>query len=724
MILQLLIAFFCFSHVFCLSSFSLQQKNTSSNLLSTSLWNEISSFEIDSHLEVVLVGDLFDIGKDGYDITNDLTATFDTLSNVATKYSPYFNVHEKLIFHFSRSKLIENEIKKRFKNHLLNNTIDPSIFYNTFKEYHHQSSVATTIFILHISMESTYSYSENLFSDINCNQRTFIANEGFAWIDLNVRESNVIPLKPVDNIIPEPIFFNTPKNKLSYYKNKSPATYYELTTLIYRSGEALLPFPISLDEEKLYSKNKFIINNNNIDNMNTPSLPRSYLISDKDSDKKQIDILAITLCFDDQPALCESDENIESLINQYIISNNIDTGNKIFITPMKYSVHEEIQISHAFHSSSIMDNEKESYLLNSSDLIYWLGSSTLIRETIFKMNKSWQNRHINDQDFASNIIIPLFIIRPPQSTIFPLYLDEENVVTVTKTFNEPPGGWGLSKLDKDEEIIETYKLLNNLEWPKKAVITIRPKVYISSNNYMCDGKALTSNENYYNNQLIDALRESIWNISPSYLHYSAASRHIVSDYLWWSVSKVELNSASKILFNTRNSFRDTRAIPRSILIKRCEYLISSFSLLLNDIANIVPTVSFIDILGAINYGDQDDYKNDKNHYLKFLYHMDEASIGISHLDYEAARNNIKSAETILLQVRDIINSRAIVSGTVSCDSNIFSNENNPYSVKFLKNVSTAYPYMNVVILLAALLGIGGGVYITNINYNFNRNKKY
>jgi hypothetical protein len=85
-----------------LSSFSLQQKNTSSNLLSTSLWNEISSFEIDSHLEVGLVGDLFDIGKDGYDITTDLTATFDTLSNVATKYSPYFNVHEKLIFHFRK----------------------------------------------------------------------------------------------------------------------------------------------------------------------------------------------------------------------------------------------------------------------------------------------------------------------------------------------------------------------------------------------------------------------------------------------------------------------------------------------------------------------------------------------------------------------------------------------------------------------------------------------
>ncbi len=724
-ILQLLVICYCFLQSLSLSSFTLQQKNVSSSVLSTSLWNEISSFEIDSHVEVVLVGDLFDAGKDGYDITNDLTATFDTLSYVATKYSPYFNVHEKLIFHFGRSKLIENEIKKVFKNQLLNNIVNPSMLHNIFKEYHHQSSVATTLFILHITMESSYSYSENLFSDMNCNQRTFIANEGFAWIDLNVRSSNVIPLNPVDNIIPEPIFFNIPPKKISYHKNKSPTTYYELATLIYRSGEALLPFPISLEEEKIYSKNKFIINNNNnndISNMNTPSLPHAYLINDENGNKKQIDILAITLCFDDQPALCESDENIESLINQYIIRNNIETGNKISITPMKYSVHEEIQISHAFHSSSIMNDDKNSYLLNSSDLLYWLGSCTLIRETIFKMNKSWQNRHINDHDATSNIIIPLFIIRPPQSTVFPLYLDVENSFTTTKNFNEPPGGWGLSKLDKDEEILETYKLLDILEWPKKAVIAIRPKVYTAHNPYMCDGKAFTSNENYYNNQLIDALREAIWNISPPYLHYSASSRHIVTDYLWWSVTKIEINNNElNSLFNTRNSFRDTRAIPRSILIKRCEYVISSLSILLNDIANIVPSVSYSDILGEINYRNNDDYKNDKNRYLKFLYHMDEAAIGISHLEYELARSNINSAETILLQIQDIIHSRTVISGTVSCESNTFSNTNDPYSLNILKNVTTAYPYMNVILLLAALLGIGGGGYIASIN--FNRNKK-
>ena len=721
--LQLLVIFYCFLQALSLSSFRLQQKNASSSALSNSLRDEISSFEIDSHVEVVLVGDLFDIGKDGYDITNDLTSTFDTLSYVATKYSPYFNVHEKLIFHFSRSKLIENEIKKVLKNQLLNNTINPSMLHNTFKEYHHQSSVATTIFILHITMESTYSYSENLFSDKNCNQRTFIANEGFAWIDLNVRSSNVIPLNPVDNIIPEPLFFNSPPKKLSYYKNKSPTTYYELATLIYRSGEALIPFPMSLEEEKIYSKNKFIINNNNnnLNNANTPSLPHAYLSDDKDGNKKQIDILAITLCFDDQPALCESDENIESLINQYIIRNNIDTENKVFVTPMKYSVHEEIQVSHAFHSSSIMSDDKTSYLLNSSDLLYWLGSCTLIRETMFKMNKSWQNRHVNDHDVTSNIIIPLFIIRPPQSTVFPLYLDEENIFTATKKFNEPPGGWGLSKLDKDEEVLETYKLLNALEWPKKAVITIRPKVYIASNSYMCDGKAFTSNENYYNNQLIDALREAIWDISPPYLHYAAASRHIVSDYLWWSVTKVELSKESNSLFNTRNSFRDTRAIPRSILIKRCEYVMSSFSILLSEISNIVPTVSYDDILGEINYRSNDDYKNENNRYLKFLYHMDEASVSISHLEYELARSNINSAEAILLQIQDKINSRTIISGIVSCESNTFSSSNDPYSLNFLKNITTAYPYMNVVLLLAALLGIGGGSYVAYINLN--RNKK-
>ena len=302
-----------------------------------------------------------------------------------------------------------------------------------------------------------------------------------------------------------------------------------------------------------------------------------------------------------------------------------------------------------------------------------------------------------------------------------MYLDEENIFTATKKFNEPPGGWGLSKLDKDEEVLETYKLLNALEWPKKAVITIRPKVYIASNSYMCDGKAFTSNENYYNNQLIDALREAIWDISPPYLHYAAASRHIVSDYLWWSVTKVELSKESNSLFNTRNSFRDTRAIPRSILIKRCEYVMSSFSILLSEISNIVPTVSYDDILGEISYRSNDDYKNENNRYLKFLYHMDEASVSISHLEYELARSNINSAEAILLQIQDKINSRTIISGIVSCESNTFSSSNDPYSLHFLKNITTAYPYMNVVLLLAALLGIGGGSYVAYINLN--RNKK-
>ena len=100
--------------------------------------------------------------------------------------------------------------------------------------------------------------------------------------------------------------------------------------------------------------------------------------------------------------------------------------------------------------------------------------------------------------------------------------------------------------------------------------------------------------------------------------------------------------------------------------------------------------------------------------------MHEASVAISHLEYEPARRSISGAESSLSRMQDIINSRAAVSGTVSCESNTFSSSNDHFSSKIFKNISTAYPYMNVVILLAALLGVGFGCYVASTNFYSNK----
>ena len=185
----------------------------------------LSKFEIDSHIEVVLVGQIFTES-----VAGDLSRALEVLSVVSSQHSPFQSIHEKLVYHISIGKTLEREIETAFNDH--GKVIEPSIIEKIFTDYHNRASTFTTLFILHRA-----DFSRSYVSSLRfCSQRSFISPNGLAWLDLSAKSSEIYPSTVRDNILPVPNFEKI--TNLSFGVN-----IHEIASLIHRSGEALVPVP-------------------------------------------------------------------------------------------------------------------------------------------------------------------------------------------------------------------------------------------------------------------------------------------------------------------------------------------------------------------------------------------------------------------------------------------------------------------------------------------------
>lgn len=212
--------------VFFPPAFSREHKAFSkSNPTSVDIIHTLSKFEIDSHVEVVLVGKIFTES-----VAADISRALEVLSTVSSQHSPFQSIHEKLVYHISIGKTLEREIEAAFNEH--GKVIEPSIVEKLLTDYHNRASTFTTLFILHRS-DITRSYTSSLRF---CSQRSFVSPNGLAWLDLSAHSSEIYPSTVSDNILPVPNF-------ALITNTTAGVSTHELASLIHRSGEALVPIP-------------------------------------------------------------------------------------------------------------------------------------------------------------------------------------------------------------------------------------------------------------------------------------------------------------------------------------------------------------------------------------------------------------------------------------------------------------------------------------------------
>jgi len=653
-----IIILICYYQVYCLlipESFqdnhkrSYQKDITTSNLLKI-----LSLYEIDSHIEIVLLGKIFN-----YKVAEDLSKTLDILSSTSRKFTPLKYVHEKLIYHVTISTSLEKQI---YDIIALNNTVKEENISKLLSDYHIRATTTTTLFIMYFEdIYGNYSYISPLSY---CSQSAFIASSGYAWLDLSSKTSIVTPTFIEKDIVLVPDF-----SKLVLSGKKS--NLYQLASLIHRSGEALIPFPLS--NKDFIQMIPLPSNSFTSSEIMKNSISSIYTVTDI---SREIQIVLITICVLDDVTLCDDDKlsysTIEQLCQIYSTSSL-----KVGFTTIRLNIHNEPELSHAIHSSTRFTDSQNVKILSSSELVYWLGSSSKMREHFSNLNGNEWGLKEKKGSVADKKILPVFSFLLPTSVeVF----FEDYHKTIFVNFPEPPGGWGISKLDGSEDAKYANEIASRLIWPNTAVLHLQQSVtkgVLQSTGLQCDGIVIPATRSGSIHQLKVVLREAIWGIPPPHLHYNGVSQKTVHDYLWISHSSIFSINENLI----EDTFREKRAVPRNNLIKRCEYIISRFASIIQTAEAIYPPVNMTHLLGMglstqsipkIEQGskkvkqfkfnsidvklvsDPDDIDN-KGLLEDFLVALDDAATDISHLEYDIAYLRINNAETKLLNIEKEIN---------------------------------------------------------------------
>ena len=232
-----------------------------------SVLSVIALYELDSHVEVVLVG------GQSVDVPS-VERRLEAMTKISAMSSPLSHVHEKIVYHITsdshlQRKLEDVVLKSASGEHHSGGEIDsvptggveivvdPQAISKHLEAYFDQAPTATTLFVLDmdvhsLSFDSTlsalvghskrhglrYTYQSAMET---CHQRTFMSSDKpWAWIDINTRGDDIVSWgsggSGSDLLLPFGEAFNfTDGDKAA-----------GLAGLVHRSGEGLCQFPYAL----------------------------------------------------------------------------------------------------------------------------------------------------------------------------------------------------------------------------------------------------------------------------------------------------------------------------------------------------------------------------------------------------------------------------------------------------------------------------------------------
>jgi len=365
----------------------------------------VSSYELDTHVEVVLVGSVFD-----HEVKRALSLRLESLSNVAAHSSPLAFVREKLVYHVALGKVLEKDLSALVLQRT--EAVEPARVGAVLAEYHKRASTSTTLFVLHSFLQEQeqqqqqqYAYASELSY---CKQHTFIAkDEAFAWMDLSALADTILPAVQGNDVLP-------PVHHLYNFGSEKNNRLNELSSAIHRAGEALSPFPYPAFSSEAMNGNSSVQGSSSL-----LGSSRHYetLFSKSARDvhrldhfwhPKKVEVSVITICvtlsdnLDDEQ--CEDDQGTVSIVNQL---SQLYASSSLQISSDQVAIRLEAspQLVHAFHASIHYQHQQadfdtssreartqsaqqkqsgESKTINvrSKELIYWLSNSELIKGVV------------------------------------------------------------------------------------------------------------------------------------------------------------------------------------------------------------------------------------------------------------------------------------------------------------------------------------------------------
>ena len=650
-------------------SFSNNQKSyiiNSSNVTHQTILSLLSNkLELDSHINVVLLGEIFT--DETVKIISD---SVNKLSKTASYYFPYYHLYEKILFHISTDKGLEKRILKLrendkvFDDHQKKLAID-----DLLNKYQENDDTSTTLFVFHSLFLNTTN---------KCGQSAYISqSKNIAWLDLSVDSSLIAP--PQLKISSDMIHYSTLDLSDS---NK----WHKLSSIVFQSAESLIPVPY----------------NTKIDEINLPP--------------EVIDILVVNICMDiTNTGSCNDNDNyvasIKVLANSYSSSTT-----KIGISTISLYLSKEPSLLYDFYKSVIHDDtidDTQTIILSSEKLLYWLSENGLIKYEISKVATVKGN--------DSRLLIPVFYMQNVDQ-FHSYFIDKpSNLISSIDMKLIFDHHWGQS-IDESNGFNEY--LNDDLQWPEKSLMIINNKkdfMMKVPTGLLCQGAILYSSlKSFIDHELFFQLRSVIWQSIPHPKYqFNPISNSLIENYMWYnSPSNCNDLEDNNIQNNCFTTFREKRIVKRSEFILRAEYIISKLYTSIKETAMEVPDLDInklfvIDSIKRIvqtkstklskQIINKNKWRDDtKNIFEEFLILMDEAIIDFSHLYYDNSLlklNDAESYSSILIdRLKDISKSK---SKYINCDIN---DKQKPIIESYSSNPSNIFIYICLSCTISGILG--------------------
>jgi len=634
--------------------------------------NLLTATEVDSHIEVVLLGDgIFDA-----QYVQALQSRLEALGMVSAAASPLRHIHEKLLYHTVIGTTIQKTVGALLRGAEELGTLDPAAMAKILGDYHTRASTGTTLFVLHRQLPAgiTYKYSSNSLPNMKqtCWQRTFIAQDAsFAWIDISAQASEIQP------VIAEFPVLTTPMQELQFFTKDQGRTIDSLAALIHRSGEAFNQFPVPVPDkvQAAYAS------------QGAPDEMPMY--------KSKIEVLGITICVEDEAkghSLCEHDLAV-SVVAHEMARLYGDASSSISFNAVKYGLNDEAEFAHAFFSSIHHSSTSTVTIIDSNEMLFWLSSSRKVRDLM------------SGFAHAGSAVVPVFVLKMPPSVA--TFFDVPDQRSVATTFPVPAGS-------------------KHSQWPKNVVLYAR-SVDLPIDALSDEGSAVASagqsdeaaasgntsirrfpvlhcgdamlpagsaNE-VVKDELRDGIKRAIWGLAAGHTRFSSSSQGPVEDFLWHTPVPIRL-TGMEIPINTGESFADKRTVPRLRFINQAEDVLRQFVHILHQAKSVHPPINST-LLFEVGLGESTTSagasaaaavgfskkaqspsavkkltairKSQKSPGLlsDFLTHMDLAASDFSHMDFVMALTSLNNAEKLLDKFRKrmlvILNTR---SGALTC----------------------------------------------------------
>jgi hypothetical protein len=178
--------------------------------------------------------------------------------------------------------------------------------------------------VLHSGSLNSHTYSGKLPT---CPQRAFLSREGFALLDLSAHAFNIRNTgEGHDHIISETEFPFLDSIK-GISNNAMHTSLHDLATLIHRSGEAMVPFPIFSSDVALMGDGSAFSGRKVLDIIEFELHEQAHYVDEAApvEDTNAIDIVVFTLCM--TSAECKGDRDTKHAIEKLLKEFSGETNN-------------------------------------------------------------------------------------------------------------------------------------------------------------------------------------------------------------------------------------------------------------------------------------------------------------------------------------------------------------------------------------------------------------